>query len=106
MPLLSSLLGLSETELCEMIYSLVPDWRGDALEDFDFLSGGYSNANVVFTIEATERSALCAAHSVRAQPYVNRALNRHGTNAYLVRGRAPDCFGCSHGLNGYRMGGR
>ena len=74
MPLLSSLVGLSETELCEMIYSLVPDWRGDALEDFDFLSGGYSNANVVFTHRGGQRRARYVLRiPVRAQPYVNRA---------------------------------
>ena len=39
----SSLLGISETELRNMIWSLVPSWRDDGLEDFHFLSGGYSN---------------------------------------------------------------
>ena len=73
MPLHSSLLGLSETELCDMVCSLVPDWRGDALEDFDFLSGGYSNANVVFTHRGAERSARYVLRiPMRAQPYVNR----------------------------------
>ena len=36
-------------------------WR--CAEDFDFLSGGYSNANVVFTHRGGQRRALCAAHS-------------------------------------------
>ena len=56
-----------------MVCSLVPDWRDDALEDFDFLSGGYSNANVVFTHRGAERSARYVLRiPMRAQPYVNR----------------------------------
>jgi len=73
MTLHSSLLGFSETELRDMICSLVPSWRGDVLEDFAFLSGGYSNANVVFSrrrADQNERYVLRIPQ--RAQPYVNR----------------------------------
>ena len=69
----SSLLGISETELRNMIWSLVPSWRDDALEDFDFLSGGYSNANVVFTRRSADRGAQYVLRiPQRSQPYVNR----------------------------------
>jgi len=73
MPLHSSLLGISETELRSMIRSLVPSWRDDGLEDFRFLSGGHSNANVVFTRRSTDQDAQYVLRiPQRAQPYVNR----------------------------------
>ena len=69
----SSLLGISETELRSMIRSLVPSWRDDGLEDFHFLSGGYSNANVVFTRRSADQGAQYVLRiPQRSQPYVNR----------------------------------
>jgi hypothetical protein len=69
----SSLLGISETELRNMIWSLVPSWRDDGLEDFHFLSGGYSNANVVFTRRSADQGAQYVLRiPQRSQPYVNR----------------------------------
>ena len=65
--------GLSETDLRHMICSLVPSWRGDVLEDFTFLSGGYSNANVVFTRRQADQSQRYVLRiPQRTQPYVNR----------------------------------
>jgi len=73
MALHASLMGLSETELCKLICSLMPSWRDDALEDFDFLSGGYSNANVVFTRRSADQSGRYVLRiPMRSQPYVNR----------------------------------
>jgi aminoglycoside phosphotransferase (APT) family kinase protein len=73
MALHSSLLGISETELRSMIRSLVPSWRDDGLEDFHFLSGGYSNANVVFTRRSADQDAQYVLRiPQRSQPYVNR----------------------------------
>ena len=67
--------GLSEAELREMICSLVPSWRADVLEDFTFLTGGYSNANVVFTRHKADQSQRYVLRiPQRTQPYVNRVI--------------------------------
>ena len=69
----SSSLGFSKTELRDIICSLVPSWRDDALEDFDFLSGGYSNANIAFTRRSADQNERYVLRiPQRLQPYVNR----------------------------------
>jgi aminoglycoside phosphotransferase (APT) family kinase protein len=66
----SSSLGFSKTELRDIICSLVPSWRDDALEDFDFLSGGYSNANIAFTRRSADQNERYVLRiPQRLQPY-------------------------------------
>lgn len=66
-------LGISVDELCALIYQLMPAWDGDALGSFGYLSGGYSNANVVFSrgVEGKKRRYVLRIPQ-RPQPYVDR----------------------------------
>ena len=41
-------LGMSADELRVKIHTLVPKWLEDELDEFRYLSGGYSNVNVAF----------------------------------------------------------
>lgn len=66
-------LGFSVDGLNTLIRGLLPNWRHDALTNFGYLSGGYSNANLVFDRQAdngTTRYVLRVPQ--RQQPYVDR----------------------------------
>ncbi len=72
-------LGLSADELRVKIYTLVPKWLEDELDEFRYLSGGYSNVNVAFRHNnaASDRNNSLGTFYVlrlpqRPQPYVNR----------------------------------
>lgn len=60
-------------QLRDRIWAAVPDWHADKIGEFQFLSGGYSNANFAFsrrTSGVKERYVLRMPQ--RNQPYVNR----------------------------------
>ncbi len=60
-------------QLRKRIWAAVPDWQGDEIGEFQFLSGGYSNANYGFARTAPglhERYVLRV--PLRTQPFVNR----------------------------------
>ena len=72
-------LGISADELREKIYTLMPKWLEDELDEFRYLSGGYSNVNVAFRRNnaASDRKNTLSKYYVfrlprRPQPYVNR----------------------------------
>ena len=72
-------LGMSADELREKIHTLMPKWLEDELDDFRYLSGGYSNVNVAFRRNnaASDRNNAQDKYYVlrlpqRAQPYVSR----------------------------------
>ena len=72
-------LGLSADELRVKIRTLMPKWLGDELDEFRYLSGGYSNVNVAFRHNnaASDRNNSLGTFYVlrlpqRPQPYVNR----------------------------------
>ena len=70
---------VSEDELCALVHKLMPTWRDDRLDEFEYLSGGYSNFNVVFrrrhkTPDASGEhdSRYVLRLPKREQPYVDR----------------------------------
>ena len=72
-------LGMSADELREKIHTLMPKWLEDELDEFRYLSGGYSNLNVAFrrSYAASDRNNTLGTYYVlrlprRPQPYVNR----------------------------------
>ena len=72
-------LGISADELRARIRTLVPKWLEDELDEFRYLSGGYSNVNVAFrhSNAASDRNNSLGTFYVlrlpqRSQPYVNR----------------------------------
>ena len=72
-------LRISADELREKIYTLMPKWLEDELDEFRYLSGGYSNVNVAFRRNnaASDRKNKLSKYYVfrlprRPQPYVNR----------------------------------
>ncbi len=65
--------NLQPHDLQTRIRDAMPAWADDAFRDFEFLSGGYSNANFAFwrdTPQTSERYALRI--PTREQPYVDR----------------------------------
>jgi len=73
-------LNLSDTikeetadQLRTQIWSLVPDWQADELGEFQFLSGGYSNANFSFSrIVSGLQQRYVLRVPQRPQPFVDR----------------------------------
>lgn len=70
---------VSEDELCGLVHKLMPTWRDHALDEFEYLSGGYSNFNVVFRRRHTIQDSSDEYYSryvlrlpKRVQPYVDR----------------------------------
>jgi aminoglycoside phosphotransferase (APT) family kinase protein len=71
--LLDSIDDITARQLRQQIWAAIPDWKGDELGVFQFLSGGYSNANYSFyrtTSDLRERYVLRV--PLRAQPFVDR----------------------------------
>ena len=72
-------LGMSADELREKIHTLMPKWLEDELDEFRYLSGGYSNVHIAFkrNYAASDRNNTLGTYYVlrlprRPQPYVNR----------------------------------
>ena len=72
-------LGMSADELRVKIHTLVPKWLEDELDEFRYLSGGYSNVNVAFrhnNAAFDQNNSLGTFYVLRLpqrpQPYVNR----------------------------------
>ena len=71
--------AVSADELTALVHKLIPTWRNDALDEFAYLSGGYSNFNVAFRRKNSTPDARGELYSryvirlpKRVQPYVDR----------------------------------
>ena len=71
--------AVSADELTALVHKLIPTWRTDALDEFSYLSGGYSNFNVAFRRKNSVPAANGELYSryvlrlpKRVQPYVDR----------------------------------
>ena len=66
-------LGVSMAELRATVGALMPHWRQNSLDDFSYLSGGYSNVNLAFTRTTGDGDARYVLRLPQhTQPYVNR----------------------------------
>lgn len=64
---------ISAEQLRQQILAAIPDWKGDDLGEFQFLSGGYSNANYRFDRSSSDhRKRYVLRVPLRPQPFVDR----------------------------------